>query len=156
MAGNSKGSKLAQLRAVFFGCVSDCTIQEMRWRLGARRIGLTCAVRAAFVALLVLLVSYWTLATCCGHNPTQTALARHKRGWLVKARLPAIYSSRKPSPARREAENLSSTSCHSEGKNRRPREQTWPQRCRAREKPCRRPNKTAARRPSRSARSRPA
>ena len=36
-AGNLKGSKLAQLRVVIVGRASDCTFQEMRWRLG--RVG---------------------------------------------------------------------------------------------------------------------
>ena len=36
-AGNLKGSKLAQLRVVIDGRASDCTFQEMRWRLG--RVG---------------------------------------------------------------------------------------------------------------------
>ena len=36
-AGNLNGSKLARLRVVIDGRASDCTFQEMRWRLG--RVG---------------------------------------------------------------------------------------------------------------------
>ena len=79
----------------------------------------------AQLACFVLLVSYWTLATCCGQNPTPTALARHKRGWFAKARLPANYCPQWGRALRRERlSNPLITPCHTEGKNRRPRDQT--------------------------------
>ena len=76
MLAISKAAKFGVLSDGSLGAHSDCTFQEMRWRLGRVRIGPHVLLRAAFVALLVLLVSYWTLATCCGPKSNANGLGK--------------------------------------------------------------------------------